>query len=480
VASLYRPRIVTYCLRDGSYRTPDGKRVTKHTKGAVRKVTKSKKWYGRYTDGAGRQIRVPLSISKETSRRMLAKLAGDAQLASVGLDDPFEEHRDRPLLEHLDDYARYLQAKGNVAGHVAKVKAQCLAVIDGCRFKRIGDMQAAAVVEYLASLRSSKPAIPPGPKKTFTLVEVAALCGIRPTSVSRIVRRGLLQADGEGKDREFTRAALADLLERRARGIGITTSNHYQGAMKAFCRWLVRERRTNVDPLLHLSRQNPDTDVRRQRRALQEDRFASFIEATGKGGTFRGLTGADRLVVYTLAANTGFRASELGSLTPTSFDLGARPPTVTVRASYSKHRREDTQPLRADVAAMMRQYMAGKPKDAPLWPGTWTAAAAEMVRLDLAAAGIDYQDDAGRYFDFHAMRGQFISALAASGVHPKVAQVLARHSTIGLTMDHYTHLDVLDAAGALESLPGLPMAAERQKGKARARRADGAAAATAR
>jgi hypothetical protein len=53
------------------------------------------------------------------------------------------------------------------------------------------------------------------------------------------------------------------------------------------------------------------------------------------------------------------------------------------------------------------------------------------------------------------MRGQFISLLAASGVHPKVAQVLARHSTITLTMDYYTHLDVLDVAGALEKLPDL-------------------------
>jgi hypothetical protein len=76
-----------------------------------------------------------------------------------------------------------------------------------------------------------------------------------------------------------------------------------------------------------------------------------------------------------------------------------------------------------------------------------------MLRIDLESAGIPYQDERGRYFDFHAVRGQFISSLAAGGVHPKVAQVLARHSTITLTMDHYTHLDVLDVAGALDKLP---------------------------
>jgi hypothetical protein len=34
---------------------------------------------------------------------------------------------------------------------------------------------------------------------------------------------------------------------------------------------------------------------------------------------------------------------------------------------------------------------------------------------------------------------------------------LARHSSITLTMDYYTHLDVLDVAGALETLPQVPV-----------------------
>ena len=93
-----------------------------------------------------------------------------------------------------------------------------------------------------------------------------------------------------------------------------------------------------------------------------------------------------------------------------------------------------------------------------------------MVREDLRAAGIPYQDDDGRYFDFHALRGQFISLLAAKGVHPKVAQTLARHSSITLTMDYYTHLDVLDVTGALDKLPGLSTSSGGEAGKAGARR----------
>jgi integrase len=224
-------------------------------------------------------------------------------------------------------------------------------------------------------------------------------------------------------------------------------------------RWLSsgKRRRLPDDPLAELHPQNAEADRRHRRRALREDAFARFVEAAAAGTPFRGLAGPDRLVLYTLAANTGFRAGELASLTPESFDLDASPPTVTVAAAYSKHRREDVQPLRPDVAAMMRKYAAGRPRRLPLWPGTWHERAAEMLQRDLAAAGVPYRD-AGRCFDFHALRGQFISQLAARGVHPKVAQTLPRHSTITLTMDFFTHLNVFDVAGGLDRLPALPAA----------------------
>src|SRR5262249_2769309 len=145
-----------------------------------------------------------------------------------------------------------------------------------------------------------------------------------------------------------SRTTVAAVLAQRGQGIGIETSNHYLASIRAFTKWLVKDRRTGVDPLVHLSRPNADVDILHPPRALREEGFHKFIEATGSGKSFRGLTGADRLVIYTLSANTGLRASELGSLTPESFALDKMPPTVTVLAGYSKHRREDVQPLRAD------------------------------------------------------------------------------------------------------------------------------------
>jgi integrase len=454
---LYKPVIVSYRLKNGSYRTPDGKRVTRRTPGAVRSVTSSKKWYGRYTEG-GRPVRVPLSESKETARRMLAKLKGDAQLASVGITDRFAQHRARALLDHLADFRRYLAAHGNTKGHVSKTHSRAKAVIDGAKFETLDDLEATTVVEFLADLRSQRAAKAElnSKQEWYRRAELAAVLGINRNSVARMLRRLNLTGEGKGKARRYSRETVAAVQEQLRDGAGIATSNHYLTAVKGFTRWLARNRRIAADPLAHLERLNAEGDVRRPRRALREDVFLRFVETTGAGKPFRRLTGPDRLVLYTLAANTGFRANELASLTPAAFDLQNERPTVTVRAGYSKRRREDEQPLRADVAEMFRQYMAGKPKKQPLWPGTWPDVAAEMIRVDLAAVGIPYQDDDGRYFDFHAMRGQFISFLAARGVHPKVAQTLARHSTITLTMDYYTHLDVLDVSGALEKLPPAP------------------------
>lgn len=60
-----------------------------------------------------------------------------------------------------------------------------------------------------------------------------------------------------------------------------------------------------------------------------------------------------------------------------------------------------------------------------------------MFKADCAGAGIAQRDDLGRIADFHALRHTFSSNLAAADVHPKVAQSLARHSTIGLAMDRW-------------------------------------------
>jgi hypothetical protein len=67
-----------------------------------------------------------------------------------------------------------------------------------------------------------------------------------------------------------------------------------------------------------------------------------------------------------------------------------------------------------------------------------------------------YVNAEGRVADFHALRQTVITNLSRAGVSPKMAQSLARHSDINLTMNVYTVVSVSDQAAAVESLPPLP------------------------
>ena len=69
-----------------------------------------------------------------------------------------------------------------------------------------------------------------------------------------------------------------------------------------------------------------------------------------------------------------------------------------------------------------------------------------------------YKNEDGHVVDFHALRNTFITNLTRSGVTPKTAQLLARHSDINLTMNTYTMLGVMDQAAAVEALPPIPPA----------------------
>ena len=459
MASLFRRAVKTWKL-NGKCRTLSGERVTKDTPGAVCESHPAPVFSGRYKSASGQFITVSLCANKTAAKQMLAKLVTDARMASVNLADTFEEHRKRPLTEHLADYRGHLLAEGDCAEHVDKTCARIRAIFDGCKCAIIPDLDAEAVSAHLHERRRDLPrqAIPPG-QEWFSRTELLAALGeARPAHLARVLKREGLQATGQGKARRYRRETVEALQERFCRGIGVATSNGYLTAIRGFTRWLATGRppRWPHDPLAGLSSLNARTDVRHERRPLNEGELRSVLAAAGASTVIvEELTGRDRMMLYLAAATTGFRASELASLGLRSFDLAGHPPTVKVRAGYTKNKREAVQPLPPDVAEALRGFLAEKQADQPIWPGAWPARAAEMLRQDLTAAGIAYRDEDGRVADFHALRHSFVTLLSQSGVGPKVAQELARHSDIRLTMNVYTHAGLFDLAGAVGGLPRL-------------------------
>jgi hypothetical protein len=80
--------------------------------------------------------------------------------------------------------------------------------------------------------------------------------------------------------------------------------NHYLKSAKQFTRWLVRDRRTPVDPLAHLSKLNVSTDRRHDRRALTAEEFDLLITAAKNGPSVESIPGADRAMMYVLPSWT--------------------------------------------------------------------------------------------------------------------------------------------------------------------------------
>lgn len=78
---------------------------------------------------------------------------------------------------------------------------------------------------------------------------------------------------------------------------------------------------------------------------------------------------------------------------------------------------------------------------------------ARWVRVDLAAAGIPYQDSAGRFEDFHCLRHTYVTEVVRSGATVKEAQTLARHSSPQWTLQIYAHARLHDLERTLERLP---------------------------
>ena len=468
----FKPRIVRWVDPQ------TGKRVPAGTPGATRQDAQSPWWWGVWTSRFGKKHKKRLGrTTLKEAERILTQRMAETDREAAGITDQFSRHAAEPITTHVQAWAADLAASGAGKRHVTASQRQVTDVLAEAGVATLRDLEAERVrraIDQIRRQRDAAPALDPA-VTSYTTRELAGVLGIHFSAVRKAANRIGVAPGRSGRTTRYSpedAAAIAASL----RGFGLATANHYLTACKAFSSWCAGPigKRLPTDPLAALQPWNAETDRRLRRRALTAAQFEAFVEASATGRPFRGITGPQRLVLYTLAANTGLRASELSSLTPASFSWEAG--TVTVQATVSKRRREDVLPLRADVAEMMRQYVASQipefrnsgissaGRTEPLWPGTWHLAGGEMVRRDLAAAGIPAVEN-GRVVDFHALRSLLASFLAAAGVHPRVAQELMRHSDIRLTMGVYTQLNVMDVAGALDALPRLPgRRAEGEKG----------------
>jgi integrase len=450
MSRVFKKSIVRYLSRDG-------KQVPKGTPGAKKTKEKSTKWYGR-VPGSPRAI--PLSTNKSAAMIMLTELVKKAEMSKAGVVDPFEKHRRKPLSDHLADFVHKLEAGNNDPRYVATTAGRLRSLFEDCGFVFLADVSASKIEAQLAKLRQDKPMVPVPDLDLFTSRDAALVLSIKPDTVRALVRQHRLPAEGRTHDRRYPRTTIIALQERLCRGVSVTTTNQYLGHAKAFFRWLVQDQRIGTNPVSHLKAGNNRTDRRHDRRELTEDELRRLLDATRQNTTvYRGMTGWDRFHLYATACATGYRVSGLASLTPASFDLDMDMPTATLSARRNKSRITKVQPLPRDVAVLLAEYLRDKPDDQPLWGGTWSrqGKGAEMLRIDLEAAGIPYAiegPDGPLFADFHALRHTYLTLGGKAGIDLRTLQELAGHSSPLLTA-RYSHRRLYDLAGAVEKLPNF-------------------------
>ena len=93
-------------------------RIFRHRYTSKGVTKRTKKWYVEYTDGTGTRRRVPGHTDKTATMRLAAELERKARDQREGIVDRFDEHRKRPLREHVMDWKRSL---ARISHHVVAV-----------------------------------------------------------------------------------------------------------------------------------------------------------------------------------------------------------------------------------------------------------------------------------------------------------------------------------------------------------------------
>jgi len=223
--------------------------------------------------------------------------------------------------------------------------------------------------------------------------------------------------------------------------LGPKTCNEYLGHLSAFLTWMEKNGRIVRNPLMTVSRAETRGLERCVRRALSEAEAAGLIQTVG----YRGLA-------YFVAIYTGLRRGEIKSLLWIDLHLDVPRPFIAVRAATTKNKKTATLPLVPELVQALRTFrdqqetITGK----VFRRGVPTA---KMLRRDLAACGIPYEDELGRRVDFHALRYTFATMLNRAGVTPRAAMELMRHSDMRLTTKTYTDSTALPLFDEMEKLP---------------------------
>jgi integrase len=331
------------------------------------------------------------------------------KLASIGLIDAQRLEAARPLSVHLEKWHEAMLAKGTTEQQADQATNRVRQVIDACKFWQYSDIDAEAVQNHLSERRDNR----------------------------------MVERDGERVEKA---------------GIGAQTSNHILSACKSFCRWMVKKNFATHNPLncLELMKEKAiKRDMRHPRRVEPYKTVAHLLTTTAQQPTRYGMTGSERALLYRLAVESGLRSSECRALTRLSFRLDAPTAHVAISDGSTKNGKDAEVPLLAGMVALLREHLEDMLPAARVFNMPGGEHISKMFYADLAAAGIEPCDAAGRFFDFHALRHCTATYLAEQGVHPNTVKDIMRHSDLRTTLRYFKATAMAKRAEGMAAMPDL-------------------------
>jgi len=426
-------------------------KVTNAQDGTERIIVVANTWTAKYRNGSGQIVEIATGCrDRDAARAVLNELVKRAEKVKAGVmtmaQDSIADQQRTSIVGHIEEYVEHLRLRGLTTQHVREVEAYLNLICSECAFLWLRDLDRGVFERWL---------------------------GLR------------MRAGKSARSRNACRTTII-----------------------AFCNWCVRTQRLEFNPLSGVPAANEKADPRRKRRALTEQELTRLLQharmrplldaLTIHRGPCKGklgsklrpevkakldMLGHERALIYKSLVLTGLRRNELASLTIGNLTLDGPTPHAKLEATDEKNRTGSQIPLRADLAADIRQWLSNKlealrvesrrlgvPIPVRLDPASPVfTVPIKLVRIldrDLIAAGIPKRDERGRTVDVHAMRHTFGTHLSKGGVPLRTAQAAMRHSTPLLTANVYTDPALLDIAGALEALPALPLDGNTNSGQA--------------
>lgn len=352
------------------------------------------KWYAIWTDASGKQRRRVGYSDKSATLRLARKMEDEARAIRLGDVDPQVEtqraERSRPVAEHIRAFEAHMKGKRRSAKHISYTVRDIR-----LGFAHAGASTAMALTRQMVD------------RWRAHCLDVGYPPQYRP------------DADPVPDSRK--------------------TANRRISSMRAFLKYLVW---CGVLPgciLDGYSMLETRGHERRRRRALTRDEITRLLASVKDDG---------RRELYRFAILSGLRRSEIGLMTPASFDFERR--TIRLWAGQAKRKGDDQYvPMHDALVEPLKALCANKADDGRLFDVGDKSGIVNAVRADCEAAGIDAAE-----VTLHSLRHSFCTLLAEANVRPDILMKLARHRNFSTTLRYYIHSTDADAREAISRLPG--------------------------